>query len=158
MRMGRGTVVVGVAVVVTLAGAWQPEAQAKGQPRKNRGCSDTTIAGAYGIQITGTRPSAPGGPIESVIGVAIRHYDGQGQFTQVDNVKGSITGMVPDSPGFGTYHVNEDCSGVAQFEPAPGVLVEERLVIVDDGNEIRSMASLPPAVMVTGVHRKVDVR
>ena len=158
MRIRRGTIVVGVAVVVTLAGAWQPGAQAKGQPKKNRGCSDATISGAYGIQITGTQPSAPGGPIESVIGVAIRHYDGQGQFTQVGNVKGSISGMVPDQPGFGTYQVNEDCSAVAQFQPAPGVLIEERLVIVDDGDEIRSMASLPPLVMVTGVHKKIDVR
>ena len=158
MRMRRGTVVVGVAVVVTLAGAWRPGVQANGGPKKNRGCSDATITGTYGIQITGTRPSAPGGPIESVIGVAIRHYDGQGQFTQVDNVKGSITGMVPDAPGFGTYRVNEDCSAVAQFEPAPGILVEERLVIVDDGNEIRSMASLPPLVMVTGVHKRIDSR
>jgi hypothetical protein len=96
--------------------------------------------------------------IESVIGVVIRHYDGQGQFTQVDNVKGSITGMVPDRPGFGTYQVNEDCSAVVQFEPFPGLLLEERLVIVDDGNEIRSMTSLPPSVMVTGVHTRIDSR
>ena len=158
MRMLRGTVVVGVAVLVTLAGAWRSGVQANGGPKKNRGCSDATITGTYGIQITGTRPSAPGGPIESVIGVVIRHYDGQGQFTQVGNVKGSISGMVPDQPGFGTYQVNEDCSAVTQFEPAPGVLVGERLVIVDDGNEMRSMASLPPPVMVTGVHKRIDSR
>ena len=156
MRMRRGTVVVGVAVVVTLAGAWRPGVHAK--ERKNRECTDATITGTYGIQISGTAPSAPGGPIESLIGVAIRHYDGHGQFTQADNVKGSISGMVPDQPAFGTYQVNEDCSAVAQFEPAPGILVEERLAIVDDGNEIRSMASLPPPVMVTGVHRRIDVR
>src|SRR5712691_6336332 len=99
------------------------------------------------LQISGTAPSAPGGPIESLIGVVIRHYDGQGQFTQVGNVKGSISGMVPDQPGFVTYQVNEDCSAVAQFQPAPGILIEERQVIVDDGNDIRSMASLPPLVM-----------
>jgi hypothetical protein len=73
-------------------------------------------------------------------------------------VKGSITGIVPDQPGFGTYHVNEDCSGAIQFQPAPGLLIEERLVIVDDGNEIRTMTVLPPPLMVTGVHRKIDVR
>ena len=158
MRMLRGTVVVGVAVLVTLAGAWRSGVQANGGPKKNRGCSDATITGTYGIQISGIAPSAPGGPIESVIGVVIRHYDGQGQFTQVGNVKGSITGIVPDQPGFGTYQVNEDCSGAIQFQPAPGILIEERLVIVDDGNEIRSMASLPPPVMVTGVHQRIDSR
>jgi hypothetical protein len=158
MGMRRGAVVVGIAVVVFVAGASRPGVQANGQSKKNRGCGNATITGTYGIQISGTRPSAPGGPIESVIGVVIRHYDGQGQFTQVDNVKGSITGMVPDRPGFGTYQVAEDCSAVAQFQPAPGVLIEERLMIVDDGNEIRSMASLPPPVMVTGVHKRIVTR
>ena len=49
-----------------------------------------------------------------------------------------------------------NCSGVAQLQPGPGILLEERLVIVDDGNEIRSMTSLPPPVMVTGVHKRID--
>jgi len=66
--MGRGTVVVAVGVVVTLAGAWRPGVQANGGPKKSRGCSDATIIGTYGIQ-----------------------------------VKGSITGIVPDRSGFGMY-------------------------------------------------------
>jgi hypothetical protein len=93
-----------------------------------------------------------------VIGVVIRHYDGLGQFTQVDNVKGSISGIVPDRQGAGIYRVNEDCSGVAQAEPGPGILLEERFVIVDNGNEIRSMTSLPPPVMVTGTYKRIHTR
>jgi hypothetical protein len=82
------------------------------QHAKRRECSEATLKGAYGVQVLGTRPVGPGGPVESLIGVVIRVYDGQGQFTQVDNVKGSITGIVPDREGSGTYEVNVDCTGV----------------------------------------------
>jgi hypothetical protein len=51
-----------------------------------------------------------------VIGVVLRNYDGQGNFSQVSNVKGPITGTVPDSQGFGTYEVNPDCTGIIQFQ------------------------------------------
>jgi len=119
-KISRGTVVVGVALVVTLVGTLGVGAQQKAEPNAHRGCSVATIKGAYGIQISGTRPSAPGGPIESVIGVVIRNYDGRGQFTQVGNVKGSISGMVPDQQGFGTYQVNEDCSGERNCSLLPG--------------------------------------
>jgi len=157
-KISRGTLVIGVALVVALVGTVGVGAQQNAKPKKNVGCSDATIKGAWGIQISGTQPSAPNGPIESVIGIIIRHYDGHGQFTQVDNVKGSITGIVPDRRGFGTYQVNEDCSVVAQLPLGPGIVLEERQVIVDDGNEIRSMASLPLPVMVTGVYKRIDGR
>ena len=74
-----------------------------------------------------------------MIGVVLRTYDGHGNIGQVDNVKGSITGIVPDRPGFGTYEVSPDCTGIARFQPGPGILIEERLVIVDNGREIRTM-------------------
>jgi hypothetical protein len=93
-----------------------------------------------------------------VIGVVIRTYDGAGQFTQIDNVRGSISGSVPDRPGFGTYEVNANCSAVVHLEPGPGIVIEEHLVIVDDGNEIRSATIQPLPVLITAVHRKVDVR
>ena len=156
-RANWASVVVVLGAVVVLAGTWQRDAWAD-EPDGHRACSDATLRGTYGIQISGTRPSAPGGPIESVIGVVVRTYDGRGQVTQVDNVKGSITGMVPDRQGAGVYQVNEDCSGVAQAQPGPGILLEERFVIVDDGNEIRSMTSLPPPVMVTGTYKRIHTK
>jgi hypothetical protein len=122
--------------------------------RGRRQCNEATIRGNYGIQIQGTRP-APGGVIESVIGVVLRHYDGAGGITQVDNVKGSVTGIVPDRFGTGTYEVSADCTGIARFSPGPGILLEERIVIVDDGREIRSMVAAPLGVMVTGVHQRI---
>jgi len=125
-------------------GRWQP-------------CSEATVRGDYGIQIQGTRP-APGGLTESVIGVLHRTYDGQGNFTQVSNLKGSITGTNPDSHSFGTYEVNPDCTGIIRAQPLPGVLIEERLVIVDDGREIRAAVMTPTAVVITSVHQRIHRR
>lgn len=124
---------------------------------RRRQCSVATLRGDYGIQIQGTRPSGPGGPIESVVGVVIRTYDGNGSFEQIDNVHGSISGTVPDRPGFGTYVVNANCTGVAylQLLPGPPFAIEERLVIVDNGLELSSATMNPPPVMVTGVHHKI---
>lgn len=147
------------AVTVAMGGAQLVGAngQDTDDHRGARPCSEATIRGDYGIQIQGTRP-APGGLTESVIGVVLRNYDGQGNISQVDNVKGSITGIVPDRQGFGTYEVNPDCTGIARFQPGPGILLEERLVIVDNGREIRTMVLAPAGVMVTGVHQRIHTR
>jgi hypothetical protein len=120
-------------------------------------CSDRTLTGSYGIQMQGTRPIPPplGGGFETVIGVVTRTFDGAGNFTQVDNIKGSVTGFVGDRPGFGTYQVNADCSGVTFFEPGPGVLLEEKIVIVDHGGEFRSIVSSPQGVMVSAVGQRI---
>ena len=123
-----------------------------------RGCSVATLRGAYGVQVQGTRPAAPGGPTESVTGVVLRIYDGAGQFTQVDNIKGSITGISPDRPGFGTYDVNEDCTAVAHFQPGPGISLEERMVIVAGGDEVVSVVSSPAPVMMSGRQTRVSER
>jgi len=129
----------------------QENSRGRGKP-----CSEATVRGDYGIQIQGTRP-APGG-IESVIGIVLRNYDGHGSFTQVSNVKGSVNGTVPDSQGFGTYEVSADCTGIVRFQAAPGLVIEERLVIVDDGREIRTAVMVPAPVMITGVHQRIHSR
>jgi hypothetical protein len=123
--------------------------------RRPHGCTNETLKGRYGIQIQGTRPSAPGGPVESVIGVVTREYDGLGQFTQVDNVKGSISGWVPDRVGGGTYEVSADCTAIVHAQPGPNILLEERLVIVGDGREVLSATMMPPPVMVTAIARRL---
>ena len=123
--------------------------------KSGKSCSDATIHGTYGIQFQGTRLAPPTGPIEAVIGVVVRHYDGHGVVTQVDNVKGAISGYVPDRVGSGTYHVNYDCSVVVDFQPAPGIFIQERLVIVDNGHELRGISILPPTLMVTSVQLKM---
>src|SRR6476646_8305437 len=144
MRRTAWVVTAAVIAAVVLGGARMMGADAQENDERGRGkeCSEATVRGDYGIQIQGTRP-APGGLIESVIGVVLRNYDGHGSFSQVSNVKGSLTGTIPDSPGVGTYEVNADCTGVVRFSPAPGVLIEERLVIVDNGREIRTAVMVP---------------
>jgi hypothetical protein len=142
-------------VVAIGMGLVMPLDSALAADNRGQSCSERTIQGTYGIQFQGKRPSAPGGPIEAVIGIVIRHYDGKGGITQVDNVKGAISGYVADRAGSGTYLVNDDCSVVVHFQPAPGVFIEERLVIVDNGHELRGITTLPPPLMVTSVQLKM---
>ena len=124
---------------------------------RSKRCSEATVRGDYGIQIQGTRP-APGGLTEAVIGIVLRTYDGEGSFSQVSNLKGSITGTNPDSQSFGTYPVNDDCTGSIRAEPLPGVVIEERMVIVDNGREIRAAVMAPTAVVITSVHQRIHQR
>jgi len=149
------TAVVTAAVIVGGARIMGADDQENSRGRGKQ-CSEATLRGDYGIQIQGTRP-APGG-IESVIGIVLRSYDGRGSFSQVSNVKGSITGTVPDSQGVGTYEVSADCTGIVRFQAAPGLVIEERLVIVDDGREIRTAVMVPAPVMITGVHQRIHSR
>jgi hypothetical protein len=157
-RMGWAGVVVAAAGLVGVGvqgfGGDGPD----GERGKARECNAATLKGAYGILMQGTRPSAPGGPLETLSGVVHRVYDGEGQFTQVDNVKGSITGIVPDREGSGTYEVRADCTAVTHFEPGPGISIEERLVIVEGGRKVFSMVSNPPPVMVTTVQERISTR
>ena len=156
MRRTAWVITAAVTAVVVVGGARIIGADDQSNSAHGRGkeCSAATIRGDYGIQIQGTRP-APGGLTESVIGIVLRNYDGDGGFSQVSNVKGSITGTVPDAQGFGTYEVNADCSGIVRFLPAPGVVIEERMVIIDDGREIRTAVMVPTPVMITGVHQRI---
>ncbi len=125
-------------------------------------CSLATLRGDYGVQFQGTRPVPPPpvgpGGIEAVVGIVLRNFDGRGNTRQVENAHGSITGTLPDQPGFGTYEVNPDCTGSMRFEPRPGVVIEDRFVIVDGGREIRSAVMTPAAAMVTAVAKRIDAR
>lgn len=123
-------------------------------------CSDRTLEGTYGIQIQGTRPVPPhlGGGREDVIGVVLRTYDGFGNISQIGNVKGLVTGIVPDQAGFGTVVVSANCTAIAYFNPAPGIVIEERMVILHQGTEVRAMTLSPAGLMVTGVAKRIDRR
>ena len=108
-------------------------------------CNNDTVRGVYGYTIAGTTPTG------QVIGVGVRKYDGQGNFTQVDTVIGGIGGTTVDTPGSGTYTVNSDCTGTMFLSRlgAPG-LAEVRFVVVNDGKEIRWIVLFPPGATVTG--------
>lgn len=154
-----GAIVIGSWALASSAGnAGTQGVQDKARPWKTFECSNRTLRGTYGTQMQGTRPVPGVGGIESVIGIVIRTYDGAGNFTQIDNVKGAASGIVPDRPGSGTYSVNADCTFTTQFEPGPGVLIEERAVILDYGNEVRSITVSPQPLMVTAVGKRIGFR
>ena len=158
MRRAQWAVAAAVTVAVGIGGARVMGADDQDDERgRGKRCSEATVRGDYGIQIQGTRP-APGGLTESVIGIVFRTYDGHGNFEQVSNLKGSITGHNPDSQSIGTYEVNPDCTGSIRSQPLPNVLIEERLVIVDDGNEIRAAVMSPTPVVITSVHQRMHRR
>ena len=126
-------------------------------------CSNATLNGAYGVSISGTRPAPVGngnflpGYIEQVIGVVIQTFDGQGNFSQTDNVKGTVSGIIPNRPGSGTYSVNADCTGTytVNNKGVPFPIVTQ-MVIVDGGAEFRGIVVSPQPVMVSANGRKMN--
>jgi hypothetical protein len=128
------------------------------EARHDRACGEVTLRGAYGLQFQGTRPVRPPFPpgIESFIGIAIRTYDGEGHFTQISNVKGSVIGVEADVESTGTYQVNDDCSGTDVLEVFEGgPVITDRLVIVEDGREVRIAVMTPVAIVNSGVMQRI---
>ena len=131
-RIGYARIAILAGVILTGATRMAADDQQASIEQSRRRCSEATLRGDCGIQFQGTRPG-PGGAIESVIGVAMRKYDGQGNFTQVGNTHGSISGTTLGQEGWGTYEVDANCTGIAylQLQGAPFV-IEERTVIVEE--------------------------
>lgn len=127
-------------------------------------CSTATLKGSYGVQITGTRPApsilsgvqATPGTIEPVIGVVIMILDGAGNFTQTDNVKGGLSGTVPNRPGAGTYSVNPDCTGTYTVNVPGAPPIVNQFVIVDNGHGFLTTVVSPQPVMVTAIGHKMS--
>jgi hypothetical protein len=109
-----------------------------------------TIKGSYGFKATFARPSspAPGAPIMEAVGIGVRTFDGQGNFTGRDSIKSVNTPAVPDLAVSGTYNINPDCTGTF-FLIAPGQpgAAELRMVIVNKGKEIFWMLVNPVGPM-----------
>ena len=96
-----------------------------------------------------------GGALEQFVGVSMQAYDGQGNCTQTDNTHGP-SGAATDQPGWGTYTVNPDCSGTKTLWleglPFP---IENRIVILDRGDEIRLVVMSPPPIVVAAQGRRI---
>lgn len=129
-------------------------------------CNNLTLKGAYGLSISGSRP-APSvlansgfylpGSIEQVIGVLIQTFDGNGNFTQTDNVKGSLSGIIFDRPGAGTYTINADCTGTFSLVnmgiPFP---IVTRFVVVNGGAQFHAVVVSPQTVMVMSQGTRIN--
>jgi hypothetical protein len=153
----RKTIAVTAAVLVLASLGFAQEAHA---------CSNATLHSSYGFIITGTRPAphqtTP--TIESVVGTAITAFDGEGNFTQTDNIHGSVSGYTSNRPGSGTYNINPDCTGtmILNNEGVPFGLVLS-IVVVDNGKEIRAAVvdtttdttHMPPPIMVTSSGHRI---
>ena len=81
--------------------------------QESRSCSNATVKGTYGYTVNGTRPAGlvPGAPLEQVMTVGVRNYDGQGNFTQIDTTKASMTAPTIDQRASGTYTINPTAPG-----------------------------------------------
>ena len=73
-----------------------------------------------------------------------------------DNVKGTLSGIVTDRPGRGTYSVNANCTGtfsILRPDPLPPIVT--RFVIVDGGKELRVVVVSPLANLTLAQGRKI---
>jgi hypothetical protein len=148
-------------LLLVVAGTHGSGAATSGGPDVGFPCTDATIRGTWGTHMQGTGPVPPplGGGIQNLVGVVTRTYDGMGNFTQIDNIHGSVTGWVPNRPGSGTYQVNPDCTFATQFVPGPGApVIEERGVIVELGNELHTATVTPMQTMVSAHSQRIDRR
>jgi hypothetical protein len=123
---------------------------------REQGCSNRTLRGDYGILVSGIVPAGPNGQTEMVIGTTLRSYDGQGNFTEVSNAHGQLSGAVEGRAGYGTYRVNVDCTGTTTlFVAGLPFPTQTSMVIVDGGREVKEVVMSPPPAMVTAVQTRV---
>ena len=119
--------------------AAQAEARSGESPAASARCSNRTLRGSYGFSIEGTILAGTPNAF-AVRGVAMTHYDGEGNPTQVDFTTRNGVPFSPDwRPGSGTYEINADCTGSAHIVQSDGTpSVDLRLVVVDRGREVRA--------------------
>jgi hypothetical protein len=126
------------------------------QEDRHPACSNATLTGDYGFSVTGTRPSGPNLPIETIVGIAMTHFNGDGTLTQTDNIHGSLSGFpAADRPGSGTYNLNRDCTGTMTLSSPGSPTLTLAIVVVDNGDEVRTAVVDPPPVMVSSNGRRV---
>jgi len=123
------------------------------------GCTNATLRGDYAFRVTGQLLPIGAPPVLRE-GVAMTHFDGQGNLTQVDFVMANgvpIAGPPDPLTGFhtgesGWYKVFPDCTGTAhiQFPTPPGLtsgaVIDLMFVLSNHGNTIHTIVSqlLPP--------------
>jgi hypothetical protein len=150
------------AVVMLLLGS----TSARAQSSESDGCSDAMLTGDYAFTISG-QIFVPNGPTIQREGVAMTHFDGAGNLSQVDFVLSSPNAITP--PGFslptdpvtgfhiqekGTYTVYSDCTGTftinfppatSKIGPIPGAVLVAKFILGNGGRSIQAIVtSLTP--------------
>lgn len=116
----------------------------------DRGCSNDSLKGSYGFQITGSIPGTL-----AIAGIARVVFDGQGNFTQTGDSQIIVIGHAPvvsDQAGTGTYTVNPDCTGTETLNVG-GQLHHSTFVLVNHGSKVFD-TNVDPGVVLTGVGEK----
>jgi len=104
-------------------------------------CSNGMLNGDYAFTITGQILGGPSaGP---VTGVALTHFDGAGNLTQVDYVaRGGMLPLEEWRPATGTYTVNGNCTGTFQLIFTDGSpMLNVHFVLGKLGREIQTVVS-----------------
>ena len=146
--------VIAVCGLLLAASSVGPTARADSQD--TIACTDRTLQGDYGSQIEGTIL----GPNLPFRGLAMAHFDGKGNITQVDHIVfNGIPPAIEWTPGTGTYSVNPDCTGTLVINiPGSPSPVNLHFVVVRQGKEIRfvvdSVGGAEVAIGAIGI--KVD--
>ncbi len=107
------------------------------------GCTNKSLAGAYGFTIQGTKLGGMGF-VGQQVGVALAQFDGNGNFTQIDTVTiaGNVVSDFTHTPATGTYTVNSDCTGTFTIDFTDGrPPVVANFILVDNGNEIDTVVT-----------------
>ena len=110
---------------------------------ESRACNDRLIAGSYGFTIEGEKLVGP--PFTGAqVGVAMAHFDGKGNFHQIDSVTigGHQVSDFTHTPANGTYKVNPDCTGsftIIFTDGRPTVTAD--FVVVENGAEIDTVVT-----------------
>lgn len=112
-------------------------------------CTEAALNGRYGFHLHGFQF----GGEELFAAVGIVTFDGAGGGDR--NLMTSMHGVIQRGVGRHRYVINPDCTGYIMNEP--GSLIQD-IVIVDGGNEIRSLAHTPVwAPVWTGLYKKQRV-
>lgn len=148
--------VLAIAGTFALSAAAQTASVKSGYAIQLRRCSENTIGGSYGSNITGTffLPPALGSTNPTPVLLA---SVGRMTFDGVGNVSGKDTnsfgGDVTRYPINGTYTVDRDCTGTLTINMPNGFVLTNDFVILDEGKEI-NLIQTNPGTVVTGVLKR----
>ena len=134
---------------------------AQDEPR----CTNRSLQGDYGFQIEGVLLAMPGATIPAgglpFRGVAMGHFDGKGNYSQVDHVVAG--GSAPPAEwiaGSGPYAINPNCTGTVTINipGSPFNPVKLHVVVVRNGKELRTVVTSAGATLsaTTSVGIKVE--
>jgi hypothetical protein len=105
-------------------------------------CTTRSLLGDYGFTIEGVGGLPPVFPLNAIRGVAMGHFDGRGNYSQVDHV---VAGGTPPplewTFGSGPYTVNPNCTGTLTINipGSPFSPVKLHFVVVRQGKEIHTV-------------------